>query len=130
MKSAENNRVEDEEGAMAKKSSKGLKKMAKNVQEDITLVKSTMLSSSERRKTLYSRDALMPEHIFSDIPYSETYNALKTEDMDKLKDLMCSFVVSIATRTYSQTWESIADNKSEKKRLLRSFVYLDTLITL
>ena len=43
---------------------------------------------------------------------------------------MCPFAVSIAMRTYAQTWESIQDKKSEKKQLLRAFVYLDALMSL
>ena len=95
------NKVEDEEGADEKKNSKGLKKMAKHVQEDIEEVRKSAKSAADRKKILYSREALMPEHIFADIPYSETYNALKTEDKDKLKELMCPFAVSIAMRTYA-----------------------------
>jgi hypothetical protein len=49
----------------------------------------------------------MPDHIFVDLPYQQTYDALKKDDQDKLKELMCSFVVSIANKVYNQTWEEI-----------------------
>jgi hypothetical protein len=37
------------------------------------VLRKNALSASARRKELYSKEALMPAHIFADIPYSETY---------------------------------------------------------
>ena len=71
----------------------------------------------------------MPENLFYLLPYKETHEALKASDEDKLRELLCGFVVSIAKNVWEQQWESINDKK-EKKRILKALVYLDTLITL
>jgi hypothetical protein len=78
---------------------------------------------------MYGRDALMPQIIFEVIPYKDTFEALKTDDEDRLKELLCGFVVSIAKGVYGQTWDTISD-KREKKTLLKALVYLDALISL
>jgi len=78
---------------------------------------------------MYGRDALFPEHIFEIIPYKDTFEALKISDEDRLKELLCGFVVSIAKGVYEQTWDTISDKK-EKKTLLKALVYLDTLVSL
>lgn len=98
------------------------------------------LSASARRSELYSKDALMPAHIFADIPYSETYQALKNDkaeegegpNKERLKELMCPFAVSIATRLYERYIVNLdsKEAKSEKKQLLKALVYLDALMSL
>jgi len=37
----------------------------------------------------------MPDTVFEQIPYKETHEALKNQDEDKLKELLCGFVISI-----------------------------------
>ena len=44
----------------------------------------------------------MPENVFDLLPYKETHEALKTYDEEKLRELLCGFVVSIA----KGVWES------------------------
>jgi len=56
---------------------------------------------------MYGRDALFPAQIFEIIPYKDTFEALKTKNEDRLKELLCGFVVSIAKGVYEQTWDTI-----------------------
>jgi hypothetical protein len=53
-------------------------------------------------------------------------------DTDRLKELMCPFAVSIATRLYEKYIVNLisSESKTEKKQLLRGLVYLDALMTL
>jgi len=138
LESLEQNKVEDTEGGVK---SKTLRKQAKNTQNDIEELRKNALSASARRAGLYSKEALMPAHIFADIPYSETYKALKNEkaeegeegpDKDRLKELICPFAVSIATRLYDKYIVNLdsKEGKTEKKQLLRAIVYLDALMSM
>lgn len=92
-------------------------------------MKKANIQTDTKRQQMYGRDALMPTSIFEVIPYKDTFEALKNEDEDRLKELLCGFVVSIAKGVYEQTWDTISDKK-EKKTLLKALVYLDTLISL
>jgi hypothetical protein len=71
----------------------------------------------------------MPENVFDLLPYKEIHEALKVSNEDRLRELLCGFVVSIAKSLWENQWDSI-DDKKEKKRLLKALVYLDTLISL
>lgn len=71
----------------------------------------------------------MPEAIFAQIPFKETHEALKAEDEEALKNLLCGFVVSMAKNMWVSTWDSLTDKK-EKKLHLKALVYLDALISL
>lgn len=104
--------------------------MASKVHDEHAEVKKSSASATERRKVLYSKEELMPAKIFDNLPYKETYEALKTKDIDKLKKLLCSFVASIATQVWNNMFDKLKDDKKEKKRLLKALVYLDALITL
>lgn len=103
--------------------------MANEVSKVAAEVKKAAVGSEAKKQQLYSRDALMPENVFDLLPYKETHEALKESDEDKLRELLCGFVVSIAKGVWDQSWDTINDKK-EKKRILKALVYLDTLITL
>ena len=94
------NRVEDEpvlDGSSSKRAKKGtndarLQDMALGVKSGHDEVKKQMISASERRKTLYSKDALMPSDIFENLPYKMTHKALKEGNEEELKKLLNPFV--------------------------------------
>jgi hypothetical protein len=44
----------------------------------------------------------MPENVFDLLPYKETHEALKAANEDRLRELLCGFVVSIA----KNLWEN------------------------
>ena len=71
----------------------------------------------------------MPSQIFDLLPYKETHEALKNADHNKMKELLCGFVVNIALGLWESTWDSLSD-KNEKKMHLKALVYLDALISL
>ena len=66
----------------------------------------------------------------ANIPYKHTHEALKKDDQEILKKLLCSFVVKLANKIWQFSWDQIGDDKNEKRRILQSLVYLDALITL
>jgi len=39
-------------------------------------------------------------------------------------------VVKLANKIWQFSWDALGDNKNEKRRILKSLVYLDALITL
>ena len=49
----------------------------------------------------------MPENVFELLPYKETHEALKASDEDKLHELLCGFVASIAKQDWENVWDSI-----------------------
>jgi hypothetical protein len=51
--------------------------------------------SDTKKHQQYSKEVLMPDTVFELIPYKETHEALKNQDEDKLKELLCGFVISI-----------------------------------
>ena len=66
------NRVDDNaEGASRSKgvNDSRVKKMAKEVKKDTEKTKNENIMNENRRKAMYSRDALMPADIFEVIPY-------------------------------------------------------------
>ena len=95
------NRVQDDDPVdptKAKRKKKGtgddrLQEMAENVVEQYEKVKKEAASSAKERKQLYSKEALLPTDILKNIPYKQTHEALREGDIDKLKKLLCSFVI-------------------------------------
>ena len=72
----------------------------------------------------------MPHTILQNIPYKQTHEALKMDDQEAQKKLLCSFVVRLANKVWKYSWDAIGDDKNEKRRILKALVYLDALITL
>lgn len=66
--------------------------MANTVTKDTDDHKKNTANNDAKKKELYGRRALMPDNIFELLPYKETHEALKDEDEDALKALLCSFV--------------------------------------
>lgn len=79
---------------------------------------------------MYSREQLIPEAIIKNLPFKQTHEALRDGDNDALKQLLCSFVKTLAIKIYQYVWASYGDNKEKKRGVLKSLVYLDALITL
>ena len=79
---------------------------------------------------MYGKEVLMPQDILQNIPFKQTHEALKKDDQEALKKLLCGFVVRLANNIWQFSWDAIGDDKSEKRRVLKSLVYLDALITL
>lgn len=104
--------------------------MAESVAEKHEVVKKELVSASQRRKVLYGKDVLMPQAIFQNIPYKQTHEALKMDDYESLKTLLCSFVSKLASKIWQFQWDQLGDDKNEKRRILKALVYLDALITL
>ena len=71
---------------------------------------------------------MLPMDILKNIPYKQTHEALREGDIDKLKKLLCSFVIVISQKIYQYKWEGM--DKTTKRNTLKSLVYLDALITL
>ena len=88
--------------------------MANEVSKVAAEVKKAAVGSEAKKQQLYSRDALMPENVFDLLPYKETHEALKESDEDKLRELLCGFVVSIAKGVWEQSWDAINDKKEKK----------------
>ena len=72
----------------------------------------------------------MPATIFTNIPYKQTHEALKIDDQESLKNLLCSFVLKLGNNIWKYSWDAIGDDRNEKRRVLKALVYLDVLITL
>lgn len=70
--------------------------MASEVANDTNEMKKAQSNSEARKNTLYGKDALMPQPIFDVLPYKETHTALQEQNSEKLAELLCSFVQSIA----------------------------------
>ena len=65
-----------------------------------------------KRKKLYSKEKLLPADIIKQLPYKQTRKALKDEDRDALKEVLCSFVATIAEKTKEYSWpESSQEQK-------------------
>ena len=99
------NRVDDQAGN--EKNSKGVRdqrvhEMANEVSKVSAEIKKAAIGSDAKKQQLYSKAALMPENVFDLLPYKETHEALKAYDEEKLRELLCGFVVSIA----KGVWES------------------------
>ncbi len=60
--------------------------------------------SAAKRKSLYSKQALLPNEIVKQLPFKDTRKALKNEDKDALKEVLCAFVATIAEKTYTYQW--------------------------
>ena len=98
------NRVQDDEPGASKTrgvNDARVKKMAMQVQKDVDVIKSENVMTESRRRSLYSREALLPEDILELIPYKETHQALLDEDADYLAEMLCSFVSNLA----KQIWQ-------------------------
>ena len=54
--------------------------------------------------------------------------AILNEDLDELRQLLCSFVVVLAEKTHQHSWHNL--QKAEQRSTVKTFVYLDVLITL
>ena len=90
-------------------------------------VKKEAGQSAAKRKSLYSKQALLPAEIVKQLPFKDTRKALKNEDKDALKEVLCAFVATIAEKTYCYQWPTESE---EQKHVCQSFVYLDALIRL
>lgn len=93
------NRVDDDgEGAAKTKgvNDARVKKMAEKVKNEADKMKAENSMTEARRRSLYSREALMPADVFEVIPYQETHQALLDENSDALANLLCSFVQNLA----------------------------------
>ena len=90
-------------------------------------VKKEAAQSAGKRKALYSKQALLPAEIVKKLPFKNTRKALVREDRDALKELLCSFVATIAEKTKQFNWPTTAE---EQKATVQSLVYLDALIRL
>ena len=66
--------------------------------------------------------------ILKNIPYKQTHEALREGDIDKLKKLLCSFVIVMAQKIFQYKWEGM--EKTDKRNTLKGLVYLDALVTL
>jgi hypothetical protein len=122
------NRVEDDSATANK--AKGIHdqrihQMAQDVNKDAQEAKKQNLTGKKQ----YSKQQLFCEHIFELLPYKQTHEALKNEDLTALQVLLCKFVTDIAIDIWEHTWDHVSDKK-EKKNLLKALVYLDALITL
>ena len=67
-------------------------------------VKKEAAQSAAKRKTLYSRSALLPYEIIKKLPFKNTAKALRKEDKDMLKEFLCGFIATIAEKTYTYAW--------------------------
>jgi len=133
------NRVEDEpvldKDGVATKKKKGsrdtrLQPMAEEIKQKTESIKKEQATASQRRKVMYGKEVLMPHEILQNIPFKQTHEALKKDDEEGMKNLLCPFVVRLAKNIWQYSWDSMGDDKSEKRRVLKSLVYLDALITL
>lgn len=66
--------------------------MAQDVKSGHDDIKKQVATAGKRRKTMYSKDALMPSDIFENLPYKKTFKALKEADEEELRNLLCPFV--------------------------------------
>ena len=77
---------------------------------------------------LYSRNSLLPNSVLNEVNYKMTYEALKTEDYEKLNILMITTVVREQLKGfYAGLFDKLASNH-EKKFAIRAFIYLDCLV--
>ena len=102
--------------------------MAEKVVEQAEQAKKDAITSAQQRKELYSLDSLVPQQLLQTIPYKSTMAAILNEDLDELRQLLCSFVVVLAQKTHQHSWHNL--QKAEQKSTVKTFVYLDVLITL
>ena len=106
------NQVDEEadlEAALASKRAKGtyddrLQSGAEQVVAAHTKVKQEAAQSAAKRKTLYSRAALLPHEIIKKLPFKNTAKALRKEDKDMLKEFLCGFIATIAEKNYQYNW--------------------------
>ena len=90
-------------------------------------IKKEQAQSASKKKALYSRDALLPKEIIAKLPFKNTRKALRKEDRDALKELLCSFVATLAEKTYTYSWPK---EQNEQQVTIQGLVYLDALIRL
>lgn len=129
------NQVDEEadlEAALKSKRAKGthdgrLASAADHVAGAIADVKKSAAQSVSKRKKLYAKDKLLPTEIIKQLPYKHTRKALKDEDRDALKEVLCSFVATIAEKTKQYSWPQ---SSQEQKKVCQQLVYLDALIRL
>lgn len=70
-----------------------LQPVAEELQMKAEALKKEQATASQRRKILYCKEMLMPQEILQNIPFKQTHEALKKDDKEALKKLLCSFVV-------------------------------------
>lgn len=97
------------EAALKSKRAKGthdgrLAQASDHVAAAIATVKKDATQSVAKRKSLYGKQALLPNDIVKQLPYKDTRKALKNEDRDTLKEVLCSFVATIAEKTKQYSW--------------------------
>ena len=122
----------DLEAALKSKRAKGthdgrLDQAADHVAGALQEVKKAASQSVSKRIKNYAREKLLPVDTIKQLPYKQTRKALKDEDRDALKEVLCSFVATIAEKTKQYSWPQQAE---EQKKICQELVYLDALIRL
>ena len=92
------------EAALKSKRAKGthdgrLDQAADHVAGALQEVKKAASQSVSKRIKNYAREKLLPVDTIKQLPYKQTRKALKDEDRDALKEVLCSFVATIAEKT-------------------------------
>lgn len=61
-----------------------------------------MLSLSDRRHLLYSREKILPQEVINEIPYKLTHEALHNEDEEGLRGLIINSLIRELLQAYYQ----------------------------
>lgn len=104
----------DLESALKSKRAKGahdtrLTQGAEHVASSHTQVKKEAAQSAAKRRTLYSKAALLPDSIVKKLPFKNTRKALSKQDKDSLREFLCGFIATLAEKTYEYNWPEKAE---------------------
>ena len=99
----------DLEAALVSKKTKGthdtrLTLGADHVAATHAQVKKEATQSAVKRKTLYSKEALLPDNIVRQLPFKNTSKFLRKQDKDSLRELLCGFIATLAEKTFEYNW--------------------------
>ncbi len=74
-----------DEGGITNQSNRGVRDhrltdKAHLIADDQEVLKQDILTANQRRKTLYSKEVLLPQELLNEVPYRNTYEALKEDN--------------------------------------------------
>lgn len=122
-----------DEGGITHSANKGVRdqrlaEKALYIANDQEALTRDLLTLSERRQHLYSREKLLPYALLEGMPYKKTFDALRTENEEELRSLILNSAIRLQLQNfYANKFNNLANNK-EKKFALRGFIYLDCLV--
>ena len=122
-----------DEGGMTNQQNKGLRdhriaERALHIAEDQAELRKDNIIANKKRRSMYSKEKLLPAEVINEVPYRMTYEALKDSRYEDLRSIYQNQYSRALVQNVYQHFGTLEDKK-EKKLLLRGCVYLDFLLS-